>query len=107
MKVITPSNAIIKLVPREYPILTDTVTAAFINEETLSGEPINFTWSIDHNLLVLTIQNPEILTLTANYEFSVFLNGSLIFKDKVVLLGNNTDVQNYEPQNQNTARWQE
>lgn len=106
MKIITEINNVIKLVPRGYPIEGDTVTAVFLNEESGITPVITFNWSVSKNLLVLDISNPTELISNSYYELSVFNNDVLIYKGKCVRLDDDTDVQNFNPQKQNTTRWQ-
>ena len=110
MKVITLDDPRIYLVPRVYPDLTDTLKITVVNEETgeaFEEEPI---WTIEKNLIKIAVLETNLLSPLANYEFSitnVTVNNSLIYKGKFVLLENGTDIQNFEPQTQDTARWQE
>lgn len=101
MKVVTAALPIIELVPRLYPSISDTLVFEFEN-----GFIIPFTWSIDNNLLILTITDISQFKQRENYSFTLLNDGEIIYKGKMIFLKNGTDVQNYSNNSQDNKRWQ-
>lgn len=101
MKVVTAALSIIKLVPLLYPNISDDLVLEFEN-----GFIIPFTWSIDNNLLILTITDTSKFKQRENYSFTLLNDGEIIYKGKMIFLKNGTDVQNYTNQSQDNKRWQ-
>jgi len=100
MKVVTAALPIIELVPRFYPIVLDELVLEFEN-----GFIIPFTWSINNNLLILTITDISQFKQRENYSFTLLNDGEIIYKGKMIFLKNGTDVQNYTNNSQDNKRW--
>lgn len=106
MKVITLDEPIIYLVPRVYPELTDDLTIEVVNEETgesFSEDPI---WTIEKQLIKIAVLETNLLVPLANYEFTLKNGSTIIYKGKMMLVDNNTDIQNFDPQTQEDKRWE-
>jgi hypothetical protein len=101
MKVVTQGAPIIKIVPRLYPIITDTLVL-----ELETGQILPITWVLNGNLIEITITDVSLFEQRGNYSFTVTNNAVVIYKGKIIFLKNNTDVQNYSNQTQDNKRWQ-
>ena len=102
MKIITIDNPIIYLIPRVYPELSDNLTSEIINEDTndvFNTEPL--IWTLEKNFVKIAAWDINLLIPNINYEFTLFNGANIIYKGKLVLLANNTDIQNFEP----SDRW--
>lgn len=100
MKVVTQAIPIISFVPRLYPLLSDTLTLAFED-----GFIIPFSFVLDKNMVVITLESTSDFIQRGNYSFTVFLGTEIIYKGKIIFLKNGTDVQNYTNQSQDNKRW--
>lgn len=101
MKVVTQAIPIIKVIPRFYPLISDALTIEFE-----SGIVVPFTWVTNENKIVFTFTDTSLFTQTENYSFTIKNGSIVIYKGKIIFLKNNTDVQNYTNQSQDTRRWQ-
>lgn len=101
MKVVTAALPIIELVPRFYPIVLDELVLEFEN-----GFIIPFTWSINNNLLILTLTDTDQFKQRENYSFTLLKGTDILYKGKMIFLKNGTDVQNYTNNSQDNKRWQ-
>lgn len=97
MKVITPSIPIIYFAPRFYPVLG--------SELTLSLD-IPFSWTIEKNLIKLTLDNTDGMIQRENYSFTVTQDDEIVYNGKIIFLKDGTDIQNYTNQSQDNKRWQ-
>ena len=101
MKVITQAIPIIKVVPRSYPVLGDTLIIEFEN-----GMTNDFIWTINKNVLVITFSSTSLFKQRENYSFTILNGTKIIYKGKIIFLKNGTDVQNYSNNSQDNKRWQ-
>lgn len=101
MKAVTQSVPVIKIVPRLYPIITDTLVL-----ELETGQILPITWLLNGNLIEITITDVSLFEQRGNYSFTVTNNDVVIYKGKIIFLKNDTDVQNYSNQTQDNKRWQ-
>lgn len=101
MKVVTQSVPVIKIVPRLYPIITDTLIL-----ELETGQILPITWVLNGNLIEIIITDISLFEQRGNYSFTVTNNDVVIYKGKIIFLKNDTDVQNYSNQTQDNKRWQ-
>jgi len=101
MKVVTTAVPVIKIVPRLYPIITDTLVL-----ELETGQILPLTWALNGNLIEITITDISLFEQRGNYSFTVTNNDVVIYKGKIIFLKNDTDVQNYSNQTQDNKRWQ-
>lgn len=106
MKVITENTPSFYFAPRIYPELTDTLTVFFTNEYTKEVISPSFTFTIESNLVNLELSNISGFSLYENYEFEIKLDDLIIYKGKIITLDNDTDIQNYQPDNQSKSRWE-
>jgi len=100
MKVVTQAIPIIKLVPRFYPLLTDDLIFTLDN-----GSIISTTWEIVKNTIVVTIEETTGFVQGTAYSFTLTRNSEIVYKGKLIFVANDTDIQNYTNQSQNTKRW--
>src|SRR3972149_4080130 len=101
MKVVTEALPFIKIIPRLYPLIADTITLTFEN-----GISIPFEWLVQGRLLIITLGDTTVFTQRENYSFTVKNGIATIYKGKMIFLKDNTDVQNYTNQSQDNKRWQ-
>ena len=101
MKVVTTAVPIIKIVPRLYPNIADTLIL-----ELETGQNIDFDWVKSNNLLEITLNDLTQFEQRGNYSFTISNSGIVIYKGKIIFLKNDTDVQNYTNQSQDNKRWQ-
>ena len=100
MKVVTQAIPIIKLVPRFYPSLIDNLIFTLDN-----GSIISTTWEIVKNTIVVTIEETTGFVQGTAYSFTLTRNSEIVYKGKLIFVANDTDIQNYTNQTQNTKRW--
>lgn len=101
MKVITNAVPVIKLVPRIYPALSDTIVLQFDNDIS-----IDFEWVLQKNTIVITLLDTSLFKQQEYYPFTLLIGTEIIYKGSIVFLKDGTDVQNYTNQSQDTKRWQ-
>jgi len=101
MKVVTQAIPVIKFSPRFYPALSDTLVLTFDN-----GTVIPFEWTIVKNNIVATLENTTGLIQGETYSFTVTKESDIVYKGKMIFVADNTDIQNYTNQSQNTKRWE-
>ena len=101
MKVVTTAIPVIKIVPRLYPAVSDTLIL-----ELETGQTIATTWIKNNNILEITLNDLTQFEQRGNYSFTISNSGVIIYKGKIIFLKNNTDVQNYTNQSQDNKRWQ-
>jgi len=101
MKVVTQSVPVIKIVPRLYPIIIDTLIL-----ELETGQIIPIDWVLAGNIIEITLNDLTQFEQRGNYSFTVTNNDVVIYKGKIIFLKNDTDVQNYSNQTQDNKRWQ-
>jgi len=92
------------LIPRVYPLESDTLILSLRNEitDTVSTPDITFTVTDKVNVTIV-----ELLGLKSKDKFEIELkNGSeIIYLGKLIVLDENTNVQNYEYGSQQNARF--
>lgn len=101
MKVVTEAIPVIKFSPRFYPALSDTLVLTMDN-----GNVIPFEWVISKNNIIATLENTTGLVQGERYSFTITKDTDIVYKGKMIFVANNTDVQNYTNQSQDTVRWQ-
>lgn len=101
MKTVTQATPNVILVPRFYPLLTDTLDLVFE-----SGLIIPFTWIIDKNKIVITLLDTSELIQRDNYSFTLKRGQEIVYKGLMMFLKDGTDVQNYTNQSQDNKRWE-
>lgn len=102
MKAVTEAIPVIKLVPRLYPAITDDLILTLDN-----GVVLVFDWEISKNTIVITLEDTSGLVQGTTYSFTITRNSDIVYKGKIIFLANDTDIQNYTNQSQNTKRWKQ
>jgi len=100
MKVVTEAIPVIELVPRFYPEITDDLIFTLDD-----GAMIPITWEIVKNTMVVTIEETTGFIQGTTYSFTLTRNSEIVYKGKMIFVANDTDIQNYTNQSQNTKRW--
>lgn len=93
------------LIPRKYPIISDTLILNLRNENT--GEVITpeITFIIADKLNITITEQPTDFKTQNKYEVTVFIEGELIYKGKLIVLESGTDIQNYNYGSQTTSKY--
>jgi hypothetical protein len=102
MKVVTEAIPIIKLVPRFYPDLLDDLIFTLDD-----GLIIPIEWEIAKNTVVAIIGETVGFVQGTAYSFTITRSTDIVYKGKIIFVANDTDVQNYTNQSQNTRRWKQ
>jgi len=100
MKVVTEAIPVVKLVPRFYPEITDDLIFTLDD-----GLMIPITWEMIKNTVVVTIGETTGFIQGTTYSFTLTRNSEIVYKGKLIFVANDTDIQNYTNQSQNTKRW--
>lgn len=101
MKVVTQAIPIIKFSPRFYPASLDVLVFTLDN-----GAVIPFTWTVEKNNIVATLETTAGFTQGSNYSFTITKGTDIVYKGKLIFLKDGTDVQNYTDKSQDTKRWE-
>lgn len=99
------SSLLIKVVPRVYPQITDTLVLRLRNEITgiILTPEINF--SVGQTLDV-TLLNPQTDFKVQNkYEIEISNDGWVIYRGKLIILEDGTDVQTYNYGQESNSRF--
>jgi hypothetical protein len=93
------------LIPRKYPFISDELTLSLRNETTglLINPVITFTVS-DKLDITLTTQPLDFKTQN-KYEVTLLNDSEIIYKGKLIVLEEGTDVQNYNYGSQTTSKY--
>jgi hypothetical protein len=91
---------IIKVIPRFYPALADTITLQLRNEQTDVVLSVPVTFTVDEFLNLTIITQPTDFKIQNKYEISVKNGANTIYKGKLIVLKVGTSVQNYEYKDQ-------
>ncbi len=90
---------------REYPLITDTLTLNLRNESSNVSISPAVTFEIEERLKVTITAQPSDFKTQNKYEIEL-KNGSLtIYRGKIIILAQGTDVQNYEYNSQPNQRY--
>lgn len=100
MKVLTQAVPVIELVPRFYPNINDDLILSLDD-----GVIIPIDWDIVKNKLVITIGETSGFKQGSTYSFTITKDSDIVYKGKIIFVADDTDVQNYTNQSQDTARW--
>jgi len=100
MKVVTEAIPEITLIPRFYTEITDDLTFTLDD-----GIIIPITWEIIKNTIVVTIEETTGFVQGTTYSFTLTRNSEIVYKGKLIFVANDTDIQNYTNQSQNTKIW--
>jgi hypothetical protein len=92
---------ILKLVPRKYPILSDSLVLTLRNEATNTIITPEITFTTDNYLNISILNQPNDFKAQNKYEITVKNGSEIIYMGKLIVLEEGTDVQNYEYKTQN------
>lgn len=95
----------IYLIPRVYPILTDTLTLNLRNEISNVVITPAVTFLIEEQLKVTITDQPDDFKAQNKYELELINGSSVIYRGKIIILAEGTDVQNYEYSSQPNLRY--
>ena len=92
-------------IPRKYPNISDTLTLDLRNENT--GEVITpaMTFTVTDKLNITITTQPADFKTQNKYEVSVWNEGEIIYKGKLIVLESGTDIQNYNYGSQTTSKY--
>ena len=106
MKVLFLETALeFSLIPRKYPIISDTLTLDLRNENT--GEVITpaITFTVTDKLNITLTTQPTDFKTQNKYEVTISNGSEIIYKGKLIVLESGTDVQNYNYGSQTTSKY--
>lgn len=99
-----------KCVPRQYPNSTDELSVKLKNELTDTTIDLVFTFSVSTSYLTIGITDvPADFESGNKYEITIrniTNNNSLVYLGKLLIVDENTDVQNYEYKQQSNSRFE-
>ena len=93
------------LIPRKYPIISDTLTLNLRNE--ITGVVINpaITFIVSDKLNITLTSQPLDFKTQNKYEVTILNGSQIIYKGKLIVLESGTDVQNYNYASQTTSKY--
>jgi hypothetical protein len=97
-------------VPREYPNSTDNLSVKLVNELTNLSIELVFTFSLSASYLTIMITNIPTDFETGN-KYEIMINNitqqdKTIYLGKLLIVDENTDIQNYDYQKQSNSRYE-
>ncbi len=93
------------LIPRVYPLITDTLTLNLRNESSNATITPAVTFVINEKLeITITVQPTDFKTQN-KYEIELKNGTDVIYRGKIIILAQGTDVQNYEYSSQPNAKF--
>lgn len=94
------------LIPREDPLETDTLTLAMRNEITgkIITPVVNFEL-INKDIKITIPDQPEDFSISNKYEIELINNSIVIYRGKLIILAEGTDIQNYNYSSQPNAKF--
>ena len=102
-------NTIIELgaVPRIAPALLDNLVMTALNESSQVSTDITIDGYMHNGRLIFTFDIPLIFKLGDKYEVSIKIQttGIIIYLGKMIVVKENTDIQNYTPSTQQPQRF--
>jgi len=93
------------LIPRVYPLLTDTLTLTLRNESSNETITPAVTFVLGEKLKVTITTQPTDFKTQNKYELELKNGTSVIYRGKIIILAQGTDVQNYEYSSQPNAKY--
>ena len=100
MKVCTGLTTVIKIVPRRYPIVGDSLVMTVENRP-----PVVVLWSKINNAIAVTVDTPSNYAQGGYYSFTIKIGSEIIYIGKILYVKKGTDIQNYTANSQDTKRW--
>lgn len=95
------TDLIISVVPRVYPLISDTITIELRNESTNVAITPEIEFTVGEFLTLTVLAQPNDFKAQNKYEFAIKNDGQEIYLGKLIVLKEGTDVQNYEYKTQN------
>lgn len=106
MKVLFLTQALtFSLIPRKYPIISDTITLNLRNETTGTVITPAITFSVNDKLNITITTQPTDFKTQNKYEVSILKGSEIIYKGKLIVLESGTDIQNYNYGSQTTSKF--
>ncbi len=96
---------VFSLIPREYPVATDTLVLILRNEQTKAVITPDITFTVTDKLNITITDQPADFKTQNKYEINVKNGQDLIYFGKMIILEAGTDVQNYEYATQSNKRF--
>ena len=93
------------LIPRVYPIVTDVLTLSLRNESTDEAITPAVTFTIAEQLKINITAQPTDFQAQNKYEVELKNGTDVIFRGKIIILAQGTDVQNYEYNSQPNKKY--
>jgi hypothetical protein len=93
------------VIPRIYPIISDTIILSLKNEMTGLEIIPGITFTIDDKLNISITTQPADFKTQNKYEISLKNGADLIYLGKMIILDSNTNIQNYEFNSQTSSRF--
>lgn len=97
----------ISAIPRVAPSLLDILVLTAINEKSQVSTDIPIDGYMHNGRLIFTFVIPLIFIAGDKYEISInnTTTSKLVYKGKMIVVKENTDIQNYTPSTQQTQRF--
>ncbi len=96
---------IFNLIPRVYPLITDTLTLNLRNESSNEAISPAVTFIISEKLEITITAQPVDFKTQNKYEIELKNGTDVIYRGKMIILAEGTDVQNYEYITQPNAKF--
>ena len=95
----------IYLIPRVYPLITDTLTLNLRREQSDVNISPAVTFVIDERFKITITDQPSDFKTQNKYELELKNGTKTIYRGKIIILAEGTDVQNYEYNSQPNQRY--
>jgi hypothetical protein len=106
MKVLFLTEALIfSVIPRSYPLITDTITLSLRNEMTDETITPAITFTVTDKLNITITAQPVDFKTQNKYEVNIKKGTDIIYLGKMIILESGTDVQNYENSTQTNEKF--
>jgi hypothetical protein len=103
LKLIQPLE--INLIPRFYPLQTDTLVLKLRHEITGNELQPTFTFEVGQKLKITITENLDYFKANQKFEIEVTNNKEIIYLGKLQTFTSETDIQNYEYKQQTNKRF--
>lgn len=97
---------IFKLIPRKYPDVTDTLTLELRNENTNLIITPTISFLVADKLSITVLEQHSDFKTQNKYEITLLNSSEIIYKGKLIVLEQGTDLQNYNYGSQTTSKFQ-
>ncbi len=92
---------IFKVVPRFYPLITDTISLHLRNEATNEVITPEISFTLNNYLNITILEQPTDFAIQNKYEVIIYNDVDIIYMGKLIVLKEGTNVQDYEYKTQN------